>query len=75
MAFARYITIEVRLFDLPHIHNLHIDIDKVWIENNRPDIDTTSGTISFGNHESLIQDNQRLHSIERIHEPSSSALQ
>ena len=64
VAFARYITAEVRLLDLPHIHSLHFVIDKVWIENNRPDIDTTSGSISLSNHESFIQDNQNLHSIE-----------
>ena len=75
VAFARYITAEVRLFNLPHIHNLHFVIDKVWIENYRPDIDTTSGTISLSNHESLIQDNQHLHSIEEfmnlLHPPYS----
>ena len=66
VAFARYIITEVRLFDLPHVHNLHFVIDKVWIERNRPDIDTTSGTISLSNHESLIQENQHLRSIEEF---------
>ena len=75
VAFARYINIEVRMCDLPHIHSLHIDIDKGWVQNNRPDIDTTSRTMSLNTHDSCIQDNRRLHSIEEfmnlIHPPHS----
>lgn len=75
VAFARYITGEVRLLARPHIHSLHFVIDKVWIESNRPDIDTTSGSISLSNHESFVQDNQHLQSIEEfmnlLHPPYS----
>ena len=75
MAFARYINVEVKMFDLPMIHNLHLEADEVWVKANRPDIDMDSGTISSNTHNSCIQDGRRLHSIEEfmnlIHPPDS----
>ena len=75
IAFLRYINIEVVVFDVPKIHNLHMVMDEVWIKANRPDIDMTASTMSLSTHNSCIQHSGNIHSIEEfmnfIHPPES----
>ena len=70
VAFARYIIIKVEMFDVPHIHDLRLDLAR-----NRSDGAAASDTVLLNNDERIIQENQDLYSIKEfvnlLHPPYS----